>query len=157
MKNTSSNQENFPVNTATSKPSGSNHQQLELPSDVEGLHIIEKLIETICSTYKLSEDHYGNILVGVTEAVNNAIYHGNKSDPNKKVHVGFETTPQTISFSVRDEGPGFDFSNVPDPTEPENLEKPSGRGIFLMRALADNVSFTDNGRCVSLSFNMVAN
>ncbi|HTA81444.1 MAG TPA: ATP-binding protein [Bacteroidia bacterium] len=131
-----------------------NQQQLELPSSVEALHIIEKLIETICSTYTVNEDHYGNILVGVTEAVNNAIYHGNRSDPNKKIHVGFETTPQTIVFSIRDEGPGFDFNNLPDPTDPENLEKPSGRGIFLMKALADEVSFTDDGRCVTISYNM---
>jgi len=150
MKNTSSNQENVHVKSA-------NHQQLELPSSVEGIHIIEKLIETICSTYKLSEDHYGNILVGVTEAVNNAIHHGNKSDPNKKVHVGFETTPEILTFTIRDEGPGFDFNNLPDPTDPENLEKPSGRGIFLMKHLADEVAFTDNGRCVSLSYNMLAN
>jgi serine/threonine-protein kinase RsbW len=133
------------------------NQQLELPSSIEGLHIIEKLIETICSTYKLSEDHYGNILVSVTEAVNNAIYHGNKSDPNKKVHVGFETTPDTITFSVTDEGPGFDFNNLPDPTDPENLEKPSGRGIFLMKHLADEVSFTEDGRSVLIRFKMIAN
>jgi serine/threonine-protein kinase RsbW len=145
------------TNITTSKPSGSNHQQLELPSAIEGIHIIEKLIETICSTYKLSEDHYGNILVSVTEAVNNAIYHGNKSDPNKKVHVGFETTPQSISFSVTDEGPGFDFNNLPDPTDPENLEKPSGRGIFLMKHLADTVSFSEDGRSVSLTFIMKDN
>jgi len=146
------------TNTSTSKPSGSaNHQQLQLPSTIEAIHIIEKLIETICSTYKLSEDQYGNILVGVTEAVNNAIYHGNKSDPNKKVHVGFETTPDKLSFTITDEGTGFDFDNLPDPTDPENLEKPSGRGIFLMKHLADAVAFTDNGRCVSLSYNMLTN
>ncbi len=144
------------TNISTQKASSS-HQQLELPSAIEGIHIMEKLIETICSTYKLSEDHYGNILVGVTEAVNNAIYHGNKSDPNKKVHVGFETTPQSITFSVTDEGPGFDFNNLPDPTDPENLEKPSGRGIFLMKHLADTVTFTDNGRSVSLTFTMKDN
>jgi len=131
------------------------HQQLELPSAVDGIHIIEKLIETICSTYKLSEDHYGNILVAVTEAVNNAIYHGNKSDPNKKVHVGFETTAQAISFSVKDEGAGFDYNNLPDPTDPANIEKPNGRGIFLMKHLADNVSFKDDGRCVCLNFSLV--
>src|ERR1700733_12902796 len=102
MKNISS--KNAPSNSSTSAPTGPmNTQQLELPSDIEGIHIIEKLIETICSTYKLSEDHYGNILVAVTEAVNNAIYHGNKADPAKKVHVGFKTSPSTLSFSVKDE------------------------------------------------------
>jgi serine/threonine-protein kinase RsbW len=156
MKNISS--KNAPSKSSTSTPTGSlNNQQLELPSDIEGVHIIEKLIETICSTYKLSEDHYGNILVAVTEAVNNAIYHGNKADPAKKVHVGFKTSPTTISFSVRDEGPGFDFKNLPDPTDPANIEKPSGRGIFLMKHLADDVEFSDDGTSVSLSFNMSAN
>jgi serine/threonine-protein kinase RsbW len=156
MKNISS--KNAPSNSSTSAPTGSiNHQQLELPSDIEGIHIIEKLIETICSTYKLSEDHYGNILVAVTEAVNNAIYHGNKADPAKKVHVGFETSPNTITFSVRDEGRGFDFNNLPDPTDPANIEKPSGRGIFLMKHLADDVEFSNDGCCVYLSFNMLAN
>lgn len=151
LQNTNSPKKSLP------KPGSHTHQQLELPSAIEGLHTIEKLIETICSAYKLSEDHYGNILVAVTEAVNNAIYHGNKADPNKKVHVGFETTPQAISFSVRDEGPGFDYSHLPDPTDPANLEKPSGRGIFLMKHLADDVKFSENGRCVSLNFKMLAN
>jgi serine/threonine-protein kinase RsbW len=156
MKNISLKKTSTPTkSSATGSSTG--HQQLELPSAVEGIHIIEKLIETICSTYKLSEDHYGNILVAVTEAVNNAIYHGNKADPKKKVHVGFETTPQTISFMVRDEGPGFDFTTLPDPTDPENLEKPSGRGIFLMKHLADDVRFDDDGRCVCLSFKMIVN
>ena len=134
-------------------------QQLELPSDVEGIHLIEKLIETISAAYRLNEDHYGNILVAVTEAVNNAIHHGNKAHPGKKVHVGFETTPKTISFIVQDEGNGFDYTNIPDPTDPENLEKPAGRGIFLMKHLADKIEFSEKGSCVSLSFNfkMIAN
>ncbi len=78
-----------------------------------------------------------------------------KKNPDKKVHVGFETTPDEIFFSVRDEGTGFDYNNLPDPTDPENIEKPSGRGIFLMKHLADDVSFLDEGRCVCLSFSML--
>lgn len=156
MKNIS--EKKAPAKSPAGKSSGSiNNQQLELPSAMEGIHIIEKLIETICSTYKLSEDHYGNILVAVTEAVNNAIYHGNKANPAKKVHVGFETSPTSISFSVKDEGDGFDYNNLPDPTDPANIEKPSGRGIFLMKHLADEVSFSEDGSCVFLTFNMLAN
>lgn len=156
MKNISS--KNYVSKSSTNKQTGSlGNQQLELPSAIEGIHIIEKLIETICSTYSLTEDHYGNILVAVTEAVNNAIYHGNKADPAKKVHVGFKSSSTTISFSVRDEGPGFDFKNLPDPTDPANIEKPSGRGIFLMKHLADDVKFSRDGCCVSLSFNMLIN
>jgi serine/threonine-protein kinase RsbW len=132
-------------------------QQLELDSASESIHIVEKLIDAICSNYKVNEDHYGNILVAVTEAVNNAIYHGNKSRPNKKIHVTFASSAKAISFTVRDEGEGFDFKNLPDPTDPKNLEKPTGRGVFLMHRLADDVKFSEKGRCVSLSFAIIAN
>jgi serine/threonine-protein kinase RsbW len=158
MKNISSKHASSPAKHSDSMLSGSiNNQQLELPSTMEGIHIIEKLIETICSTYKLSEDYYGNILVALTEAVNNAIYHGNKADPVKKVHVGFRTSSTVLSFSVRDEGKGFDFNNLPDPTDPANIEKVGGRGIFLMKHLADEVTFSDEGSCVSLNFKIQAN
>src|ERR1700733_6842188 len=138
MKNISS--KNAPSNSSTSAPTGSiNHQQLELPSDIEGIHIIEKLIETICSTYKLSEDAYGNILVAVTEAVNNAIYHGNKSNPAKKVKVTHTLKDHHLCFIICDEGNGFDHYNLPDPTAPENIQKANGRGVFLMKQLADRL------------------
>jgi len=132
-------------------------QQLELSSTSESIHIVEKLIDAICATYKVNEDHYGNILVAITEAVNNAIYHGNKSDPEKKIHITFNSDPKAINFTVRDEGKGFDFKSLPDPTDPQNLEKPTGRGVFLMHRLADSVEFSEKGRCVSLEFELSAN
>ena len=131
--------------------------QLILNSSSESIHIVEKLVDTICSSYKVNEDHYGNILVAITEAVNNAIYHGNKSDPGKKIHIAFKSDPKKITFTVRDEGKGFDFKNLPDPTDPGNIEKPTGRGVFLMNRLADNVEFSEKGRCVSLQFDLFAN
>jgi serine/threonine-protein kinase RsbW len=139
------------------KPSKMQNQQLELESASESIHIVEKLIDTICANYKVNEDHYGNILVAVTEAVNNAIYHGNKAATDKKIHVTFASNNKAISFTVRDEGEGFDFKSLPDPTDPKNLEKPTGRGVFLMQQLADDVKFSQKGRCISLSFDIVAN
>jgi serine/threonine-protein kinase RsbW len=133
------------------------NQQLELDSASESIHIVEKLIDAICANYKVNEDHYGNILVAVTEAVNNAIYHGNKANPGKKIRVTFSSDNKAISFTVRDEGEGFDFKHLPDPTDPQNLDKPSGRGVFLMHRLADDVKFSERGRCVSLSFDILAN
>jgi serine/threonine-protein kinase RsbW len=133
------------------------NQQLELDSASESIHIVEKLIDAICANYKVNEDHYGNILVAVTEAVNNAIYHGNKANPMKKIRVTFSSSNKAISFTVRDEGEGFDFKHLPDPTDPKNIEKPTGRGVFLMHRLADDVKFSEKGRCVSLSFDIVAN
>ncbi len=132
-------------------------QQMELSSSSESIHIVEKLIDALCANYKVNEDHYGNILVAITEAVNNAIYHGNKSNPDKKIFITFKSHPKAITFTVRDEGKGFDFQHLPDPTDPKNLEKPTGRGVFLMHRLADSVEFSEKGRCVSLEFALSAN
>jgi serine/threonine-protein kinase RsbW len=113
---------------------------------------VEKLVNDICSSYHVSEDYYGNILVALTEAANNAIYHGNKADESKQVVIEFRTSDHQLSFAVRDQGTGFNPDSLPDPTNPENIEKPNGRGVFLMRHLADSVTFEDNGRTVILNF-----
>ena len=69
----------------------------------------------------------------------------------------FKSFPDRVSFTVKDEGSGFNYDSLPDPTNPENIEKPNGRGVFLMRNLADKVSFEDNGSKVILDFKVVAN
>ena len=132
-------------------------QQIELSSKLESLTQIENFIDEVCEQYKFGEDHYGNILIALTEAVNNAITHGNKFDPEKKVNLNMETTTKDVEFIIRDEGSGFDVDAIPDPTLPENLEKLSGRGIFLMKSLADEVSFEDNGRKIRLKFSISVN
>lgn len=132
-------------------------QKICFPSSVDNIAIVEKLINEICSSHCVSEDHYGNILVAVTEAVNNAIQHGNKYDKSKNVNIGFFANEKTLSFEVSDQGSGFDFINLPDPTNPENIEKPNGRGVFLMRHLADKVEFFDKGRLVHLNFSLANN
>lgn len=132
-------------------------QKISFPSASGNIVIVEKLINDICSSYSVSEDYYGNILVAVTEAVNNAMQHGNKLDPAKKVDVEFKAGEKMITFLVHDQGDGFDYSTLPDPTNPENIEKPSGRGVFLMRHLADKVEFSDDGRTVHLNFSISSN
>ena len=127
-------------------------EQLELPSTVDSLSKIEGFIERFCEQCKLSDDYYGNILIALTEGVNNAITHGNKFDPNKMVSLNMETTTKQVEFTIKDEGGGFDYDNVPDPTLPENLVKLSGRGVFLMKNLADEVFFEENGSTVKLRF-----
>ena len=101
----------------------------------------------------MNEDAYGNVLIAVTEAVNNAIQHGNKETETLSINVSVSDNEKNVCFSVKDEGQGFDFDNLPDPTGPENILKENGRGIFLMRNLADKVEFTDEGTEVSLFFN----
>ncbi len=132
-------------------------QRIELSSKLESLSQIENFIDDVCEQYKFGEDHYGNILIALTEAVNNAITHGNKLNPDKKVNLNMETTSKDVEFTIKDEGPGFDYDDVPDPTLPENLEKLSGRGIFLMKSLADDVVFEENGAIIKLKFSLSAN
>jgi len=126
---------------------------LKFPSILENIHLAEKLIDDVCAEFSVKEDYYGELLIAMTEAVNNAIVHGNKLDSTKQVTVTFETVnDKIIRFIVEDEGPGFDYNNLPDPTAPENIEKPHGRGVFLMRKLADNCDFQDDGRIVIMDF-----
>jgi serine/threonine-protein kinase RsbW len=133
------------------------NQKIRIESRAENMILVERMIEDVCDLFNISEDYYGNILVAITEAVNNAIYHGNMANPNKNIDIFFKSFPNHISFIVKDEGAGFNFNNLPDPTNPENIEKPNGRGVFLMRKLADKVSFEDNGSKVVLEFKMAAN
>jgi len=129
--------------------------KLKISSKTENLTLVEKMVDSICSQYKISEDHYGNILIALTEAVNNAIYHGNKSDSNKMVEIAFKAKgTDNITFIVKDEGTGFKYNELPDPTDPKNIEQPNGRGVFLMRNLADKVEFFDEGKTVAISFNL---
>jgi len=128
--------------------------RIEIPSLAENIRMIESFIDNAKEKYHLNDDIYGNIMIAVTEAVNNAIKHGNRSDSSKNVALSLSLAEGLIRFKVEDEGTGFDFHNLPDPTTAENLEKPGGRGIFLMKHLADEVEFTDNGKVVELSFYM---
>ena len=128
--------------------------QVQIPSIRENIRIVESFIDNAKEKYQLDDVLYGNIMIAVTESVNNAIRHGNKLDPSKNVHLSLRLVEGQIQFTILDEGEGFDFKNLPDPTAPENIEKPGGRGIFLMKHLADEVSFDDTGKQVDLIFYM---
>ncbi len=116
--------------------------------------MIESFIDNAREKFNFTDDIYGNIMIAITEAVNNAIKHGNQSDSSKNVSLSLSLNETQIMFRVEDEGIGFDYENLPDPTSPENLEKPGGRGIFLMKHLSDEEEFKDGGRIVELSFYM---
>ncbi len=121
-------------------------------SKAENLNIVDSLIEEISAKYKISDESYGNILIALTEAVNNAIHHGNKSNPNKMVNLSYEMVDGILTFDIEDEGPGFDYNHLPDPTHPQNIEKPHGRGVFLMKNLSHNLEFLNEGAKVRISF-----
>jgi serine/threonine-protein kinase RsbW len=127
---------------------------IQVPSIVENIRMIESFIDNAKERFDLDDDIYGNIMIAVTEAVNNAIKHGNAGDKKKNVHLSLSLNDSLIKFVVKDEGTGFDYQNLPDPTAPENIEKVGGRGIFLMKHLSDQVEFKEHGRIVELSFYM---
>ena len=127
-------------------------QELSFQSKPENIAIVERLIDEMCEQHSVIEEHYGDILIAMTEGVNNAIVHGNKLDINKSVSVEYEKRGKDLFFRISDDGAGFDYENLPDPTSPENLERPNGRGVFLMRNLADECLFEENGRIIELVF-----
>lgn len=128
--------------------------KIEIPSLSENIRIVESFIDNAKEKYNFEDDIYGNIMIAVTESVNNAIVHGNNSDKRKSVSLSFSLQEKQIRFTIEDEGAGFDYDNLPDPTAPENIEKLGGRGIFLMKNLCDELSFTNNGKKVELCFYM---
>ena len=127
---------------------------LKFNSNPRNVVEVESFVEKVVSRYQLNPDIQGNILISLTEAVTNAIKHGNMMDENKKVEVKLQENNNRLSFSITDEGEGFDFNNLPDPTAPENLMKCGGRGVFLMRQLADELRFRDNGSTVEMRFDL---
>lgn len=127
-------------------------EQIKLPSDFNSLVDVENLVDRVCNDLGVHEEAYGNVLVAVTEAVNNAIQHGNELNKELFVDVAVGDKSEEFCFNIKDEGDGFNFSVLPDPTAPENLLKESGRGIFLMKNLADDVVYDGVGNSVSIYF-----
>ncbi len=131
------------------------YKQLILESKPDVIHRVENIVDQIKNELEFKEDVYGNVMVAVTEAVNNSIIHGNKGDESKKVFVEFEMKHQyRLIIRVRDEGEGFDPKSLADPTAPENLENIGGRGVFLMEHLSDQMSFAEDGKTVEMTFNI---
>ena len=127
-------------------------RNVRIASEQKNLRIVENLIDEISGEQKLSSEVYGKILIAAVEAVNNAINHGNKSNAEKEVEINISVGEKEMHIFVADEGEGFDYENVPDPTAPENIENIHGRGVFLMIQLSDEVHFFDNGSKVELIF-----
>ena len=125
---------------------------IQFPSLLENIRIVESFIDNAKEKYDLEDDIYGNIMIAVIESVNNAIVHGNGSDKQKNVDLSVKFEEEQIRFVIEDQGGGFDYNELPDPTAPENLERAGGRGIFLMKHLADEVSFKNDGQRVELTF-----
>ena len=128
-------------------------KQILVSSKIENLRKVEKFVDEISAECSLNSELYGNVLIATLEGVNNAIVHGNKLKENLDVKISASFVNNVLAITIEDTGPGFDYKNIPDPTAPENIENVSGRGIFLMEKLSDNLIFKNNGSLVELYFN----
>lgn len=129
-------------------------QQIEIASNPENITQLEPFIDRLREEIGFDDSIYGNILICLTEAVNNAIIHGNQSNPSYHVILSCSRKPKSVVFKVKDQGAGFDFNNLPDPTDPENLEKLTGRGVFLMKELSDFLVYSNGGNTVEMEFKL---
>ena len=125
---------------------------LQLPSKYDSITLLENLIEEIADKYKIGEDVFANMMTCLNEAVMNAILHGNKLDEKKKVIINAEADNKRITWTITDEGEGFDYTHLADPTAPENLESLTGRGVFIIKHLADQCIFNSRGNEIELHF-----
>jgi serine/threonine-protein kinase RsbW len=132
------------------------YKKLKLESKVSSLRIVEKAIDEVTYDLGITQENYGKILVSTLEGVNNAILHGNQSDPGKIVHIEIGLIKNELRIKITDEGNGFVPGNVPDPTFPENREELNGRGVFLMSRLADKIRYSKKGNTVTMTFKILS-
>ncbi|GIV34861.1 MAG: hypothetical protein KatS3mg031_2396 [Chitinophagales bacterium] len=130
--------------------------QLSIPSDANSIAEVESFVDQLRGEFEIPDELYGNILICLTEAVNNCIMHGNKYDPSKTVKVSGTKDGAVIIITAADEGEGFDYENLPDPTAPENLHKSTGRGVFLMKQLSDYLKYSNGGATVEMRFKILS-
>jgi len=136
---------------------GDEYYKIKISSIIENICRVEEFIQRIFTQFSICDVYQGRMTTVIIEAVNNAILFGNTSDPSKFVTVEFCSFDKYYEFTVSDEGGGFDYTIIPDPTLPENLEKESGRGLFLMTTLADEVVFKNAGAKVIMRFFNIIN
>jgi serine/threonine-protein kinase RsbW len=128
--------------------------QLVFDSKLDNIAKVEQAIDDIKENYPIEDTIYGNMMIASIEAVTNAIEHGNSFDDTKNVSFRAFISRQSLKISVEDEGEGFNADTLPDPTTVENKIRPDGRGVFLMRNLADEIKFENNGTRVELLFRL---
>ncbi len=128
-------------------------RRISFGSSQKNIHTVNHFVEDICDHYNIFNSYFGNILTAVTEAVQNAMVHGNKNIEERKIEIVFQAKTDGLSFAITDEGEGFNAEAMPDPTDLSN-DGSIGRGLFLMKSLSDEISFLDNGRTVELLFNI---
>jgi serine/threonine-protein kinase RsbW len=128
------------------------YRKLQIESRIICLKQVEKVIDEIKNELGVSLDSYGKILVSTLEGANNAITHGNKSDPGKFVKIEIHYFNDVLKIKITDEGDGFNPENLPDPTDRDKIELLNGRGVYIMSQLADEIGYNEKGNEVTMIF-----
>lgn len=128
-------------------------KEIRINSSLTELYKIEEFVETISDVFNINNNYYSTILISLDEAVRNAIEHGNHFESDKRVTISFTTKKGDLVFSVKDEGDGFQISDVPDPTDHYfDMSQEIGKGLFLMKQLSDGVNTNEKGNEISMRF-----
>jgi len=122
----------------------------KLPSRLELIPKFVKALMKKIEPFLVQEEDVFNMKLCLEEALTNAVRHGNKSNPDLFVGINIDIGADRVIIKIKDQGQGFDFKGVPDPTEDANIQKPCGRGVFLIRNFMDEVDFFDNGRGIKM-------
>ncbi|HZS47175.1 MAG TPA: ATP-binding protein [Blastocatellia bacterium] len=128
----------------------SQHLEFSIPSETRYMHGVLSYVMKHLPEFGTIEPHHSNIYVALNEAISNAIRHGHKNDPNKRVQITADMDSHVVRFTISDQGEGFDSSHVPDPTLPDNLLQPGGRGVLLIKHLMDETHYNDRGNQVTM-------
>jgi serine/threonine-protein kinase RsbW len=134
-----------------SSPAARPHLEITIPSDPAEARRVQAEVEAALRAVPFADPDIFAIKLALEEALVNAIKHGNQLDRSKAVRVVYRVSVDRFDVQITDEGPGFDPDDVPDPTAPENLERPCGRGLLLMRHYMTEVAYTDRGRAVHMA------
>lgn len=132
----------------------SENKELTLSSSFEEIQSVESFAKELQQWAQFSDDNLGRIMLTLSEAVTNAIVHGNKEDPQKKVFVSAEYDARMLKIEVEDEGEGFNPDKLPNPLKKENLLDQGGRGVYLIKQYSDKVEYSNGGRKVTMHFQL---
>lgn len=124
--------------------------EITIPSETAAGHEVQERIVQSLEALRFSSREVFGVRLALEEALVNAIKHGNRMDPNKSVRIACQISPDRVRIEIEDEGSGFRLEDVPDPTADENLERPCGRGIMLMRSFMSLIEYNEQGNRVLL-------
>jgi len=127
-------------------------RDLVISSQLKNIHQVRSFLDEIFEESCLNRNYFNRVFLGICEAVNNSIVHGNCLDNDKRVFIRVVFEDNKLQIEVKDEGVGFTVEGLPNPIEDKNLKKENGRGIFILQNIADEVEYCEGGSKVLIKY-----